>query len=118
MRFRMQASPARLMHAEDSQEAQAQLQTSREGAAGATRDKEAALARCAHLEEELSKRKVRISLLTQKAAVLTSPPLPCMAVSLDPLTEASMTGMHIFLVSAPVGWGTVCCRECSSDLGK
>ncbi|CAL5228113.1 g11189 [Coccomyxa viridis] len=56
-----QESPARLVPPEDSQgaqrelqEAQAQLQASREGAAATTREKEAALARCAQLQEELS----------------------------------------------------------------
>ena len=71
----MQESPARLVPPEDSQgaqrelqEAQAQLQASWEGAAATTREKEAALARCAQLQEELSMMKVRTPLMTQKSA--------------------------------------------------
>ena len=61
----MQASPVRLQDAEVGQatqrklgEAQAQLQASQEGAAAATRAKEAAMERCAELEQELSNMKV------------------------------------------------------------
>ena len=80
MHVGVQASPARLVHTEDSQrelqEAQAKLQASREGAAAATQEKEAILARCAQLEEDLSKLKVRLSQLLRIATVLTSSSLP------------------------------------------
>ena len=80
MHVGVQASPARLVHTEDSQrelqEAQAKLQASREGAAAATQEKEATLARCAQLEEDLSQMKVRLSQVLRRAAVLTSSTLP------------------------------------------
>ncbi len=87
MHFGVQASPARLVHPEDSQrelqEAQAKLQASRKGAAAATQEKEAILARCVQLEEDLSKLKVRLSQVLRIAAVLTSSSLPwsCMTTN-------------------------------------
>ena len=61
----MQTSPVRLEHPEDVQatqrklqEAHAQLQASQEGVGAATQEKEAAMERCAELEQELSKMKV------------------------------------------------------------
>ena len=60
----MQTSPLRLERSGDAHrellEAQAELQTSQEGAAAATQEKEAARKACAELEQELSAMKVRV----------------------------------------------------------